>query len=123
LNAKLTKQARAITSLTRQHARSSGSRRSDWRHGPRRQAFERPQAQGTSGPFEKLNDWNVIEVIVQGNQSTQILNGSTLKTLSGFQWADPKNPGQWIPLTRGKIAVEFEFAETWYRRLEIKALA
>ena len=76
-----------------------------------------------SGPFEKLNDWNVIEVIVQGNQSTQILNGSTLNTLSGFQWADPKNPGQWVPLTRGKIAVEIEFAETWYRRLEIKALA
>ena len=75
------------------------------------------------GPFEKLNDWNVIEVIVQGNQSTQILNGSTLNTLSGFQWADPRNPGQWVPLTRGKIAVEIEFAETWYRRLEIKALA
>jgi hypothetical protein len=47
----------------------------------------------------------------------------TLNRLSGLQWADPRNPGQWVPLTRGKIAIEIEYAETWYRRLEIKALA
>ena len=48
--------------------------------------------------------------------------GATLTHLTGFQWADPKNPGQWVPLNRGKIAIEIEHAETWYRRLEIKAL-
>ena len=75
------------------------------------------------GNFENLDGWNVVEVIAQGDHSTQILNGATLNRLSGFQWADPKKPGQWVPLTQGKIAIEIEYAETWYRRLEIKPLA
>jgi hypothetical protein len=52
-----------------------------------------------------------------------MLNGVTLNRLSGFQWADPKNPGKWLPFTRGKIAIEIEYEESQYRRLEIKALA
>ena len=42
--------------------------------------------------------------------------------MSGFEQPDPQNPGQFIPLTRGKIAIEIEYAEIWYRRLEIKSL-
>jgi hypothetical protein len=40
-----------------------------------------------------------------------------------LQQPDPQNPGKFIPLTRGKIAIEIEFAEIWYRRIEVKALA
>jgi hypothetical protein len=75
------------------------------------------------GDFENRDGWNVVEIIVQGDRSTQILNGTTLNRLAGFQLVDPKNPGQFISLTRGKVAIEIELAEIWYRRFEIKFLA
>jgi len=39
-----------------------------------------------------------------------------------LQQPDPQNPGQFIPLTRGKIALEIEYAEIWVRRIEVKAI-
>jgi hypothetical protein len=74
------------------------------------------------GNFENLNDWNVVEVIWQGDRSAHIVNGRVVNMISRLQQPDPQNPGQFIPLTRGKIAIEMEFAEIWYRRIEIKSL-
>lgn len=75
------------------------------------------------GNFEKLDDWNVVEVIWQGGRSAHIVNGRTVNSVSMLQQPDPANPGKFIPLTRGKIAIEFEFAEIWYRRIEVRSLA
>jgi hypothetical protein len=75
------------------------------------------------GDFEDKDGWNVVEVVVQGDRSTHLLNGVRLNSMSGFEQPDPQNPGRFIPLTRGKIAIEIEYAEIWYRRLEIKSLA
>ena len=74
------------------------------------------------GDFENRDDWNVVEVIVQGDRSTHLVNGVTVNTLSKLQQPDPQNPGQFIPLTRGKVAIEIEYAEIWYRKFEIKSL-
>ncbi|MEO8593201.1 MAG: DUF1080 domain-containing protein [Candidatus Solibacter sp.] len=74
------------------------------------------------GDLEDKNGWNVVECVVQGDSSSHLLNGVRLNTMSGFQQPDPQNPGQFIALTRGKIAIEIEFAEIWYRRLEVKSL-
>jgi Domain of Unknown Function (DUF1080) len=74
------------------------------------------------GNFENLNDWNVVEVIWQGDQAAHIVNGRTVNTISKLQQPDPQNPGKFIPLTRGKIAIEIEFAEIWFRRIEVKSL-
>jgi hypothetical protein len=74
------------------------------------------------GNFENLNDWNVVEVIWQGDRSAHIVNGRVVNMISRLQQPDPQNPGQFIPLTRGRIAIEMEFAEIWYRRIEIKSL-
>jgi hypothetical protein len=75
------------------------------------------------GNFENLDDWNVVEVIWQGDRSAHIVNGRCVNVVSMLQQPDPQNPGKFIPLTRGKIAIEIEFAEIWYRRIEVKALA
>jgi len=75
------------------------------------------------GNFEKLHDWNVVEVIWQGDRSAHIVNGRCVNVVSRLQQPDPGNPGKFIPLTRGKIAIEIEFAEIWYRRIEVKSLA
>jgi len=74
------------------------------------------------GNFEVLDDWNVVEVIWQGDRAANIVNGRTVNAISMLQQPDPQNPGQFIPLTRGKIAIEIEYAETWFRRIEVKPL-
>lgn len=74
------------------------------------------------GNFENLNDWNVVEVIWQGDRSAHIVNGRVVNMISRLEQPDPQNPGRFIPLTRGKIAIEMEFAEIWYRRIEVKSL-
>ena len=76
-----------------------------------------------AGDFEIKDGWNVVEVVVQGDRSSHLLNGIALNNSSNLQQPDPQNAGQFIPLTRGKIAIEIEFAEIWYRRFEIKPLA
>jgi hypothetical protein len=75
------------------------------------------------GNFENLDAWNVVEVIWQGDRSAHIVNGRTVNVASMLQQPDPQNAGKFIPLTRGKIAIEIEFAEIWFRRIEVKALA
>ncbi len=75
------------------------------------------------GNFEKLDDWNVVEVLWQGDKATHIVNGRAVNTITGLQQPDPQNPGKFIPLTRGKIALEIEFSEIWFRRIEVKAFA
>ncbi len=75
------------------------------------------------GNFENLDEWNVVEVIWQGDRSAHIVNGRTVNVVSMLQQPDPQNSGKFIPLTRGKIAIEIEFAEIWFRRIEVKSLA
>ena len=75
------------------------------------------------GNFELLDEWNTVEVLWQGDKAAHIVNGRTVNVATSLQQSDPKNAGQYIPLTRGKIAIEIEFAEIWFRRIEVKSLA
>jgi hypothetical protein len=100
--------------------------------GPLGRATFQPPANGAAnnsirlikdGNFENLNDWNVVEVVWQGDRTAHIVNGRTVNVAYNLQQPDPNNPGQFIPLTRGKIALEFEYAETWFRRVEVRSLS
>jgi hypothetical protein len=75
------------------------------------------------GDFEILDGWNTVEVIWQGDRAAHIVNGRAVNVCSRLQYPDPANPGRYLPLTRGKIAIEIEYAEIWYRRIEVKKLA
>jgi len=70
-----------------------------------------------------LGEWNTVEVLPQGDRAAHIVNGRTVNVATSLQQPDPQNPGQFISLTRGKIAIEIEFAEIWFRRIEVKSLA
>lgn len=74
------------------------------------------------GDFEHLDDWNVVEVILQGDRSTHLVNGRIVNLASSIQQPDSQNAGQFLPLTRGKIGIEIEYAEIWYRRIDVKPL-
>ena len=94
---------------------------------PRSSPGEAPQEPTTGrkikdGNFENLDDWNVVEVIWQGDRSAHIVNGRTVNVVTMLQQPDPQNAGKFIPLTRGKIAIEIEYAEIWYRKIEVRPL-
>jgi hypothetical protein len=74
------------------------------------------------GNFEFPDTWNVLEVLWQGDRAAHIVNGRAVNALSSLQQPDPQNAAAFIPLTRGKIAVQFEYAEIWFRRIEVRAL-
>jgi hypothetical protein len=65
---------------------------------------------------------SVVEVIWQGDRAAHIVNGRTVNTISNLQQPDTQKPSGFIPLTRGKITIEIEFAEIWFRRIEVKSL-
>jgi hypothetical protein len=74
------------------------------------------------GDFEKLEDWNTVEVVAQGNRASHLVNGRIVNVLRNLEQADPQNAGQFLPIAKGRIAIEIEFAEIWYRRIDIKPL-
>ena len=61
--------------------------------------------------------WNQCELIVEGNSSTQIVNGKAVAHLQNIvRRADG------TPVTEGRIAIQEEVAEIWYRNMEIRLL-
>ena len=63
--------------------------------------------------------WNTVEVIVRGDQATYIINGKVNNQATKIE----EMIGQeWVPLSKGKIALQLEFAEVSYRNVELKEL-
>jgi hypothetical protein len=79
--------------------------------------------------------WNRVEVVVHGGSGSQhIVNGATVfesTALRQFGRAEeaskPRDKNSdtrtWQPLSRGKIALQAEYAEVLYRNIEIQILA
>jgi hypothetical protein len=71
-------------------------------------------------PTERPNDWNAIEIVVSRGVATHTFNGVEVARGEGFaiNW-----PGEApAPLTCGKLQVQSEGAEIFWRRLEIEPL-
>jgi hypothetical protein len=86
-----------------------------------------PVVQGVSGGIRRVvrnsmnehEGWNTVEVIVRGDSATYIINGKVNNSATKIQ----EMVGQeWVPLTKGKITLQLEFAEVFYRNVEIKEL-
>jgi hypothetical protein len=71
-------------------------------------------------PMNEHEGWNTVEVMVHGDEATYIVNGKINNHASHIQ---QKVDGEWLPLTKGKIALQLEFAEVFYRNVEIQELA
>ena len=86
-----------------------------------------PFVQGVSGNIRRVmrsedyevEGWNAVEVIVRGDSSVHIINGKTNNMILKMEHFVN---GQWVPLTKGKILLQQEGAEVFYRKVEIKML-
>jgi len=66
--------------------------------------------------------WNTVEVVLKGDGATHIVNGEVNNQLTGARAPDPSNPGQLISIRKGKILLQAEGAEVWYRNIEVQPL-
>ncbi len=62
-------------------------------------------------------EWNTIELIARGDSSTYIVNGKTVMVLSRL-----RDGAEGSPLTQGRIQLQSEGAEVWYRNIRIRPL-
>ena len=73
------------------------------------------------GDFE-VEGWNTIEVIAKGDTTVHVLNGHVVNRGQKIRFTDPEKPGSTVPVTRGRIALEIEAAEIYFRNVEIRDL-
>jgi hypothetical protein len=68
---------------------------------------------------EKEGDWNTIEVLTVGGTSVHVVNGKVNMVLTNSrQVVDRKE----VPLTKGKIQIQSEGAEVFYRDIAVKPI-
>jgi Domain of Unknown Function (DUF1080) len=65
-------------------------------------------------------EWNTIDLYCHGDTSVHVVNGKRMMVLfhSG-QWADGKR----LPLTKGKLQIQSEGAEVFYKNVRIRPLS
>ena len=88
-----------------------------------------PLTVGNDGKFERVRHgrvnefpgWNTLEVVVQGDRSMHIVNGVPNMRVSDMKsWDAASN--SWVKLDHGRIALQAEAAEIWYRNIRIRPL-
>ncbi|WP_165795189.1 3-keto-disaccharide hydrolase [Deinococcus koreensis] len=68
-------------------------------------------------PPEQAQGWNALELVVSGDQVVQIVGGQVAARASRLRGADGS------PLTGGRILLQAEGAEVYYRAIELRPLA
>ena len=70
-------------------------------------------------PMNEHDGWNTVEIIVRGDESTYIVNGKVNNRLTKITEMED---GKWVPLKEGKIGLQLEYAEVYYRNIEIQEM-
>jgi len=88
-----------------------------------------PVTVGHDGKFErtrhnKVNEypgWNTLEVIVRGDRATHVVNGVTNMRVYDLKGWDAAS-NSWVKVDKGRIALQAESAEIFYRNIRIRLL-
>jgi hypothetical protein len=68
----------------------------------------------------EVEGWNTAEIIARGDTTTHLLNGKVINRGKNVRLVDPERSGEPRPITRGRIALEIEAAEIFFRDVEIR---
>ena len=66
--------------------------------------------------------WNTVELIVHGDRAVHIVNGQVNNRCHQFERPDPSRPGKFIPVRAGRIALQAEGAEVFFRNIVLTPL-
>jgi len=73
------------------------------------------------GRVNEYPGWNTLEVIVRGDRATHVVNGVVNMRVSDLKSWD-SGSGSWVKLDHGKIALQAESAEVFYRNIRVRPL-
>lgn len=71
-------------------------------------------------PSERAGEWNQIDIVHQSGEAQHFLNGERVAGASDFRLEWPGEPV--TPLRRGKLQIQSEGGEIYYRRIELLPL-
>jgi len=74
------------------------------------------------GDFEIRNDWNTLELVLDGDKITHIVNGRAVMRAWDIKQPAQGDPTNYIPVTSGHIMLQAEGAEVWFRNVQMKPL-
>jgi hypothetical protein len=75
-----------------------------------------------AGDFEDRTGWNTVEVILDGDRITHLVNGRVVMRAWHLEQPDPEGASKWIALDHGRILLQAEGAEVWYRNIQVKRI-
>lgn len=75
-----------------------------------------------SGDFEDRGAWNTVEVILDGDKITHLVNGRIVMKAWDLKQPDLQDATKVIPLDRGRVMLQAEGAEIWFRNVRMKPL-
>ena len=65
-------------------------------------------------------EWNVVEFLCAGQTSVHVVNGKVNMILTGLRH---KVDGREVPLTKGRIQIQSESAEIYWRNIEVRPIS
>ena len=66
--------------------------------------------------------WNTIELVLEGDAAAHIVNGKVNMRISATKTPDAANPSQMVSVSKGKILLQAEGAEVWYRNIAVQPI-
>jgi 3-keto-disaccharide hydrolase len=73
-----------------------------------------------AGDFEKpVGEWNNVDLYAVGDRSLHVVNGKVALVLTGLR---QKVDGKEVPLTKGRIELQTESAEIFFRNIQIQQI-
>ncbi len=68
---------------------------------------------------ERAGEWNRLELICYQDDCVHVVNGKVVMALANARF---RQGDQWIPMTGGKLQIQSEAAEVFYRNMEIRSI-
>lgn len=73
-----------------------------------------------NGDFENRGEWNRIELLAIGDKAAHLVNGRIVASLFDLTVQDPKDRDNYLSLNSGRIGLEIEAAEAYFKNVEIR---
>ncbi|MBC8054209.1 MAG: DUF1080 domain-containing protein [Sphingobacteriaceae bacterium] len=90
-----------------------------WQYSLKAPSVELTYARQNGGVEKPNGEWNSLELICIGDKSIHVVNGKVVNVLTGGRITESGND---IPLSSGKIQIQSEGAEAYYKNIQIRSV-
>jgi len=82
--------------------------------------FSSPNNHALAGSDQdRVGAWNRLELVCFEDDCVHIVNGLVVMALKNARYRDGE---EWVPMTGGKLQIQSEAAEVFYRDIEIRSI-